>query len=212
MFIIFCVEFVVTGLPAAVNNSTTPPGDHIRYFEALTSSPGAPAPPVPPRTRRSVERSPSAANSLSSSTSSNLNSNPGLRARFGTKMDVESGNTAESNQNQPQIQVQRNVPSGQTMPEQMRMENDTDGMMDSEQEKENINHDQQNNDNNDGDGNKADLRNGNYEAEQKISVKERMQKFNRIASESELAGGNNKMPSSRNRREIATKVRAKSYK
>lgn len=81
------------------------------------------------------------------------------------------------------------------------MENDHD-------EKENINFVNGTNGNFDessasSDGPNDSMHNGDYEAEQKISVKERMQKFNRIASESELA---NKMPS-RSKREIAAKVR-----
>lgn len=55
------------------------------------------------------------------------------------------------------------------------------------------------------DGPNDNMQNGDSESEQKISVKERMQKFNRIASESELAAS--KMPSNRHKREIAAKVK-----
>lgn len=216
MFLKTCLNFIVTGLPTAVNNSSTTHGDH--NFENFVGLPGtAPPPPVPPRSRRSVERSPSAVNTYSSTVSSNIHSNAGSRKRLTSKkMEAERMNGDSSNPNipnpvtnsiQPQhLQNMNAMSSGQIMQEQM-LDN---GMMEAEQEKENINNLQISDNTNhiQHDENHSNGENGNSEVEQKISVKERMQKFNRIASESELfAGGlNAKASSSRNRREIATKV------
>lgn len=226
-----CLNFVVTGLPIAVNNSvaTAPSSsDYSKYFDTLT---GAPPPPVPPRSRRSVERSPSAANSYSSSsiTSSHNNHHQGELRRLATKkMDTERMNGGDNNSSsssdsspssansiQPQHLQQRihgtsSASSGPTMQNQMRLEKEIDnGMMDAEQEKENINNLQVS----DGSINhiehdrtqSSNLENGNSEVEAKISVRERMQKFNNIASECELAGVK-VSSSSRNRRDIAAKV------
>ncbi|XP_021950465.1 uncharacterized protein LOC110847777 isoform X2 [Folsomia candida] len=220
----------VTGLPIAVNNSvaTAPSSsDYSKYFDTLT---GAPPPPVPPRSRRSVERSPSAANSYSSSsiTSSHNNHHQGELRRLATKkMDTERMNGGDNNSSsssdsspssansiQPQHLQQRihgtsSASSGPTMQNQMRLEKEIDnGMMDAEQEKENINNLQVS----DGSINhiehdrtqSSNLENGNSEVEAKISVRERMQKFNNIASECELAGVK-VSSSSRNRRDIAAK-------
>jgi hypothetical protein len=91
----------------------------------------------------------------------------------------------------------------------MRLDKDADA----EHEKENINNLPNSDSTNllEHDGKQSsNAQNGiSSEVEQKISVKERMQKFNRIASESEIfVGGLNAKvsSSSRNRREIATKV------
>lgn len=82
--------------------------------------------------------------------------------------------------------------------------------MENDHEKENINLVNGTNGNFDessgsSDGPNDNMQNGDSENEQKISVRERMQKFNRIASESELAAS--KMPANRNKREVAAKVR-----
>jgi len=214
----------VTGLPGAANStnnnypSNNLPGEHARYFDNFTSPPGSGfIPAVPPRSKRSVERSPSSANSLSSSSSSTLNSNLGLRPRFAPRMDEDmNGMSGSSQPQQLQRNVNATVASGQTMTEQIPMKRDTEGnneMIDTEQEKENINHDQRTNEasnrtdahyQEEKDG-KSVVQNGNSEVEHKgISVKERMKTFNRIASESELPSGVNSK--TRNRREIATKV------
>jgi hypothetical protein len=209
----------VTGLPGAVNNNqytSTPPGDHARYFDNLGAQSGTGfIPAVPPRSKRSVERSPSSANSLSSSSSATLNSTGGIRHRFGTRMDED---TSIANSQPQQRNATGSAVSGQTMAEQqIRTKRDVDGnneMIDTEQEKENINHDQQtegggsssNNHRSDHEEKSLSVQNGNSEVEQKISVKERMQKFNRIASESELSGVSSTKAPPRNRREIASKV------
>lgn len=206
-----CLNFVVTGLNSSVNNATvtTPSGDYAKYFDTLT---GAPPPPVPPRSR--------SRRSSFSTTSSSISSHQGLKSGrlVSRKMeateqrmnegDSSSNSSPSSDSIQPQMQrMNPVVSSALTMQDQMWTEKhdiDDGGMMNSEQEKENINSNSQNDNSN----HLEHDRNGKQsEADQKISVKERMQKFNRIASESELAVGLNAKASSRNRREFASKVR-----
>jgi hypothetical protein len=87
-------NFVVTGLPAAVNT-----------FENFTGFPGgvAPPPPVPPRSRRSVERSPSAANSYSSIPSSGSQTNAGSRRGVTTRMETDRVNGDNGVNDNPSI-------------------------------------------------------------------------------------------------------------
>ncbi|ODM89844.1 Ankyrin repeat domain-containing protein SOWAHC [Orchesella cincta] len=162
----------VSGLPGATQGIPSAPtvpqptdlGGYSSDFSgnSLTSG-AAPPPPVPPRYKRGVERSPSAPSSVSQNFGGNRHNN---------RRNMELANGTDST----------GLPNSDSA---------INGGMENDHEKENINLVNGTNGNfeesSGSDGPNDNMQNGDSETEQKISVKERMQKFNRIASESELA-------------------------
>ncbi|CAL8148375.1 unnamed protein product [Orchesella dallaii] len=192
----------VTGLPGATQGIPTSapavqqPPDHGGYSNEFSgnslNSGAAPPPPVPPRYKRGVERSPSAVSGSSSSS--------GFKNIQPTSAPQNFGGNRHNNRRNMEFANGSNA-VGLTS-----ADSGMNGGMENDHEKENINLVNGTNGNfeeSSGSDGPNDMQNGDSETEHKISVKERMQKFNRIASESELAAS--KMPSNRNKKEIASK-------
>lgn len=193
------------------SNSNSKP---VGYFRG-NSSPGsfisaAPPPPVPPRSKRSsLERSPSAAqvlgNMVSRIPSQSTSNSISRRTKRNLSKDLEGnldGRSGGRNPTRPKsVTDMRSSKSEANMVDAVSpMEHD---------EKENINsHKSEIVENGQSVGRrKSESSIVESEVEQKISVKERMQKFNRIASESELHHPSVSLRGhSRSRKEASSKV------